>query len=70
MGEQKNSYKETEAAQYAGVSPATLRLWRAQAKGPRFYRAGERLIRYRKSDLDEWIESRLCAPTPETERHQ
>jgi predicted DNA-binding transcriptional regulator AlpA len=39
-----------------------LRLWRAEGAGPRFFRAGEKLIRYRRSDLDKWIEHRLSAP--------
>jgi len=38
-----------------------LRLWRSQGKGPRYFRAGK-LVRYRKADLDAWIEARLSEP--------
>ena len=45
-----------------GVSGAVLRLWRSENKGPRYFRAGEKLVRYRKADLDTWIEARLSTP--------
>ena len=50
------------AARYLGVGESTLRLWRESNAGPRYFRAGDRLIRYRRVDLDQYIESRL---TPE-----
>jgi hypothetical protein len=45
-----------------GVSEAALMLWRSEGRGSRFFRDGEKLIRYRRTDLDEWIESRLSTP--------
>lgn len=60
--EQQNTFTPRQAAQYIGVSDAALRLWRSEGRGPRFFRAGEKLIRYRKSDLDAWIEARLSEP--------
>ena len=48
-----------QAARYLGVGESTLRLWRETGGGPRYFRAGDRLIRYRRVDLDAWIESRL-----------
>ncbi|MGD0567043.1 MAG: helix-turn-helix domain-containing protein [Candidatus Sulfotelmatobacter sp.] len=48
-----------QAARYLGVSEATLRFWRANGEGPKYFRAGDRLIRYRRVDLDKYIESRL-----------
>ena len=63
MSEQQNALTEREAARYVGVSPAALRLWRSEGRGPRFFRAGEKLIRYRRVDLDFWIEARLSQPT-------
>lgn len=49
-----------QAAQYVRVSEAALRLWRADGRGPRYFKAGAKLIRYRRRDLDSWIEARLC----------
>lgn len=51
-----------QAAKYLGISEASLRLWRSEGKGPRYFRAGEKLVRYRRADLDTWIEARLSAP--------
>jgi excisionase family DNA binding protein len=53
------------AAKYMGVSEAVMRLWRAEGKGPRYFKAGEKLIRYRRADLDSWIEARLCGSAVE-----
>jgi predicted DNA-binding transcriptional regulator AlpA len=46
-------------AKQIGVSLATLRLWSRRGSGPPFYRAGPRLIRYRKSDVDAWVQSHM-----------
>lgn len=59
----QNTLTSRQAAHYIGVSDAALRLWRSEGKGPRFFRAGEKLIRYRRADLDFWIEARLSQPT-------
>lgn len=60
--EQEHTYAPPQAARYIGVSDAVLRLWRSQGTGPRYYRAGVKLVRYRKADLDRWIEERLSVP--------
>jgi excisionase family DNA binding protein len=64
--EQQNTLTPKKAASYLGISEAALRLWRSEGRGPRFFRAGEKLVRYRKADLDNWIEARLSEPTPAT----
>lgn len=50
-----------EVAGLFGISEATLRLWRRHGSGPRYFLAGPRLIRYRQSDLDAWVESRAVS---------
>jgi excisionase family DNA binding protein len=50
-----------QAAGYLGCSESVLRLWRSRGQGPRYFRAGK-LVRFRRCDLDEWIEARLCEP--------
>ena len=42
------------AGSYLTVSPRTMEYWRQQGTGPRFIRVGG-LVRYRRSDLDEWL---------------
>ena len=63
MNEQQNALTEREAARYVGVSPGVLRLWRAEGTGPTYFRAGSKLIRYLRRDLDGWIEARLSKHT-------
>lgn len=62
MNEQPSTLTPKQAASYLGISDAALRLWRSEDKGPRFFRAGDKLIRYRRADLDGWIEERLSQP--------
>jgi predicted DNA-binding transcriptional regulator AlpA len=59
---QEGTLTSKQAAKYLRISEAALRLWRSEGTGPRFFRAGERLIRSRRADLDFWIEARLSEP--------
>ena len=48
-----------QAAAYLGVSPQTLCVWRSVGRyNLPFLKIG-RLVRYRKSDLDDWLEKRV-----------
>lgn len=50
-----------EAAAYLGVTPETLAVWASTRRYPlRFIKIG-RLSKYRKSDLDEFINSRTVS---------
>src|SRR4051812_38280525 len=53
--------RSTEAARYIDMSDSWLRQTRmiGRIDGPPFLRQG-RAIRYRRSDLDRWLERRLC----------
>ena len=62
MTEIQATFTPKQAGRYLGISEASLRLWRSEGQGPRYFRAGEKLVRYRKADLDSWIEARLSAP--------
>lgn len=57
---------ETPAADYLDASPLTLRDWRKRGRGPAFVKIG-RNVRYRREDLDAYIEARRVDPgaTPE-----
>jgi excisionase family DNA binding protein len=57
---------EREAANFLGVSVSGLRKWRNRGIGPRYCRFG-RLIRYRLSDLNEWIEAHKNEPCTTTD---
>ena len=59
--------KEGEAAQILTCQPSALRRWRREGRGPRFIRV-ERLIRYRQSDLEDFIEQNSVDRAKEEER--
>ena len=52
----------TEAARYTGLKKSTLDQWRSRGEGPKFVKLG-RAVRYRRADLDEWIDSRVQQST-------
>lgn len=54
---------ERGAAGYLGVDRRTLQRLRQHGGGPLYVRLSARCIRYRRCDLDAWVESRLCAKT-------
>jgi len=51
-----------EAAEYLGLSKSTLNKWRCHGGGPQFIKMG-RAIRYRISDLDDFVDSRQSSST-------
>ncbi len=53
------------AAQYLGLSPATLETLRSRGGGPTFVKLGRRVV-YRKEDLDMWLDARRQKSTSET----
>lgn len=48
---------DTPAAveEYTGIPATTLAQWRYLKKGPSFIKQG-RMIRYRKADVDRWLD--------------
>lgn len=52
---------EAQAAQVLSLSIRTLQSWRGRGSGPQFVRAG-RAVRYRRSDIEEWVESNTVSP--------
>jgi len=57
-----------EAAMYLGnLQPTTLEQWRWNGKGPKFIKLN-RAVRYRRSDLDEFIERRIFGSTTEAQQ--
>jgi predicted DNA-binding transcriptional regulator AlpA len=58
---------EADAGTLLGLAPATLRNMRTKGRGPAFIKVGG-LVRYRHSDLVDWIESRVRHTTEGTRR--
>ena len=53
-----------EAARYVRLGKPTLERFRLTGQGPRFAKLGG-AVRYRRADLDTWLESRLLRSTSE-----
>ncbi len=59
IGTRHNSQFSTiDAADYLGITPGTLNVWRCTKRHQIPYIKVGRLVKYRKSDLDKWLESR------------
>ncbi|HWL10942.1 MAG TPA: helix-turn-helix domain-containing protein [Planctomicrobium sp.] len=53
-----------DAAEYVGVKYETLCVWATSGRGPKYYKAGNK-VWYLQKELDRWIEERStnCAST-------
>jgi len=52
-----------QAAQYAGFAESTFEKYRVYGTGPRYLKLGKKSVRYRKADLDAWLESQIVSST-------
>ena len=57
---------ESEAADYLRVSPRTLQRHRQQGTGPKFIKAGRRVL-YSKPDIDSWLDANCAASTAQAQ---
>jgi len=56
---------EVAGARILNCKVKTLQAWRSRGGGPRYVKVGS-LVRYRKSDILEWIERRTVDSTSRT----
>jgi predicted DNA-binding transcriptional regulator AlpA len=52
-----------EAAVHLGLSPSTLAKMRLRGDGPRYAKAGQRVVLYDLKDLEIWFEARTRRST-------
>ena len=50
-------WTDAELCPYLSAEPRTVRLWR-HTRGLPFIRVTSKIIRYRKGDIDKWLDSR------------
>lgn len=48
-----------QAARYLGIAEKTLANWRTEGIGPRFHRVSHSCIRYRRDDLERFMNEHL-----------
>lgn len=58
---------EKDAAEFLGYTVRALQNWRLRGGGPQFVKVSARSIRYRRRDLNAWVETRLRSNTSEVE---
>jgi len=56
---------QAEAARVLNVADRTLESWRQKRIGPRFLSYSKRCVRYRLSDLNEWLAARAVDTSPD-----
>ncbi len=56
-------FSNSEAAAYLGVTAGTLEIWRCTNRQTIPYLRIGRHIRYRRADLDKWLDSRRVGDT-------
>jgi hypothetical protein len=59
---------EHEAAAFLGYTVRALQNWRLRGGGPVFVKVSDRSIRYRRRDLNVWVEQRLRSSTADLGR--
>lgn len=57
MTKQEPLLTTKEVAEFIGVAPFTVAKYRMKGIGPKYIQLGQKVIRYRKSDVEEWIET-------------
>ena len=60
---------EAEAAKILRVAPGTLLNWRYKGRGPKYVKHGG-IIRYRRTDLDAFLEHSIVDPVLHTPRRR
>ena len=54
-----------EAAAYLNLKIQTLAKWAVDGDGPRFIKRGHGFVRYRRAELDAWLEAGVVNHTGE-----
>lgn len=57
--------RAAQAAEYVQLSPATLAKMRLRGDGPKFIKAGARVVLYAQDELDRWLSDRTRRSTSE-----
>jgi len=56
---------EKQASDYLQLTTRTLQAWRYRGGGPKYIRVSSKCVRYRQSDIDKWLASRIASSTSE-----
>ncbi len=62
-GDSQQLLRQKEVAKILNLSPRTLEAWRHRGGGPRYLLLTPRCVRYKKSDLNQFMEERVRTST-------
>ncbi len=60
---QDHLLRDTEVADYLGVTRKTLENWRFSGKGPEYLKLGHKVVRYHPETLETWLAKRKRTST-------
>lgn len=49
-----------QVADWTGVSQNTLRFWRWDGRGPRWFRLGPKTVKYKTGDVQQWVDAQYA----------
>ena len=49
-----------QVASWVGVTENTLRYWRWDGRGPRWFRLGAKTVKYKASDVQDWLDQKYA----------
>lgn len=55
-----------QVSEYTKIAVSTLQMYRTYGTGPKFVKVRKRLVRYRKYEVDEWINEMQRQQTEQT----
>lgn len=61
--ENSDLLNEYQVAVLLGFQASAIRSWRVKGTGPMFVKISGRGVRYRKQDIDSWVEAKLRSST-------
>jgi predicted DNA-binding transcriptional regulator AlpA len=66
MNNSNRRLRAPEAAEYVRLSASTLAKMRLRGDGPRYSKAGPRIVIYQEDDLDAWLRDRVRRSTSQS----
>jgi excisionase family DNA binding protein len=66
MTEHTLTLTTSEAAKVLGLAPSTLAKLRLNGNGPTYCKLGRRVV-YRRTDLEQWLQSRVARDTSDAD---
>jgi predicted DNA-binding transcriptional regulator AlpA len=50
-----------QVAEWTGISENTLRFWRWDQRGPKWFRLGPKTVKYKANDVQAWLDEQYAA---------